>query len=308
MSNVSSRIRTVRELINEPRKQSLLLGDARRWNMLCSCLDTIDDTQTAIESYPTSTPSELGTRYLYLYGLLQALYVQQDAVADLATSLQMPYVRDTTLATVREIRNDTAGHPTNRRGRTFHFLSQSTLTSAGFSLMTTYADGRPPSFQHVSVSDLVTPQETSVIAVLDAFSALLREEERKHREEFRSVSLSKCFPPTISYYFEKVYEGIQRDSHRQLGAGMIDLLLEALAKFEEELRRRGIQDAYGELADEIKELRWPLLELRRHLSADPSCTLNERSARIFAFYCREAMKRLEEAAAGLDAKYNETPP
>ena len=121
------------------------------------------------------------------------------------------------------------------------------------------------------------------------------------------MSFSKCFPPTIPYYFEKVYEGIQRTSHRELGAGVVDLLLGTLESFEEELKRRGIQDAYGEIANEITELRWPLQELRRHLNADPSCNLNERSARIFAFYCREAMKRLEEAAAGLDAKYNETP-
>ena len=63
------------------------------------------------------------------------------------------------------------------------------------------------------------------------------------------MSLSKCFPPAVSYYFEKVYEGIQRDSHRELGAGMINLLLGILESFEEELKRRGIQDAFGEKSE-----------------------------------------------------------
>jgi hypothetical protein len=44
-----------------------------------------------------------------LYGLLQALYVQQDTVAGLATSLHLTYIRDAVLTTGREVRNDTAG-------------------------------------------------------------------------------------------------------------------------------------------------------------------------------------------------------
>ena len=48
-------------------------------------------------------------RYLHLDELLQALYVQQDTVADLETSPHITYMRDAALTTGREVRNDAAG-------------------------------------------------------------------------------------------------------------------------------------------------------------------------------------------------------
>ncbi|MFC1781911.1 hypothetical protein ACFLZ8_06595 [Planctomycetota bacterium] len=88
----------VRDLINNPRKQFNLLKNPKLWNQLCSSLDVIEDTDLAIKAYQESKSSQNdGQKYLQLYGVLQALFLQQDAVDHLCESLSLerllPYRR-----------------------------------------------------------------------------------------------------------------------------------------------------------------------------------------------------------------------
>lgn len=51
------------------------------WNMVCVAFDCMEDTQEVINQYLDSNfPSSYGGRYLYIYGLLQALFVQQNTL------------------------------------------------------------------------------------------------------------------------------------------------------------------------------------------------------------------------------------
>src|SRR5438552_140615 len=114
---------TIRDIINKPRKQYHLMKKLGIWFQLCSCLDVIGDTDLAIKAY---TNKECGTSkgatYLAVYGLLQALFMQQDALMNLGESLGIDdkienYPR---LKEIREIRNVSIGHPTrhNRKKST----------------------------------------------------------------------------------------------------------------------------------------------------------------------------------------------
>jgi len=109
MSDILDTLEVLRDLINAPRIQTALMRGRREWHMLCRCLDVIGDTELALIAYSESPPSEtLGSRYLRVYGALQALYVQQDAVSNLAKALQVPYEMSAAVREVREIRNDAA--------------------------------------------------------------------------------------------------------------------------------------------------------------------------------------------------------
>lgn len=284
------------------------MRDRRDWHMLCSCLDAIGDTEMALTAYREETQSlPMGKRYLTVYGVLQALYLQQDAVQNLATALKIPYQRDPLLTQVREVRNDAVGHPTSRYGKAFIFLIQMSLTESGFGLMTTYADGRPPRFSSANVRDLLATQQTTVYTVLERFIATLREDERRHREAFRNVNLAAIFPDALSYYFEKVYEGIHRPDLHEFGAVHVDHILEIVESFEKALGDRGLIAAYDTITYEIAEVRWPLEELRRFLRDDPSSQLNDKSARIFAFFCVKSLEQLRHTANEIDEEYAQNP-
>ena len=89
----------------------LLDESLERRALLCACLDIIEDCDWAIHRYqqgPSTT--DLGFLYLMTYGLLQALFVQQDAVKYAAEAVRMPYSRPAELVEIRQVRNSAIGH------------------------------------------------------------------------------------------------------------------------------------------------------------------------------------------------------
>lgn len=62
----------IRDFINSPRKQHILLQDHADWNKLCSSLDVVGDTELAIDAYMENInePASDGQKYLILYGIL----------------------------------------------------------------------------------------------------------------------------------------------------------------------------------------------------------------------------------------------
>lgn len=85
-----------RELINsrvwgcdESPKTLLRLDDDSDWNFICVAMDVVGDASLAIENFlhfslngPTRY-NDIGERYLRLYGMLSAVYIQQEAVRKL---------------------------------------------------------------------------------------------------------------------------------------------------------------------------------------------------------------------------------
>lgn len=145
MTEVSNLLDRVRALINEPgRQEALRRGEM--WLQLASSLDVTGDTELAITAYLATTdePNEsavtgYGLLYLRAYGLLQALFLQQDAVCNLCEALGTPFQpkEDLRLNEVRRIRNSSTGHPTRlRRGGTesHHGIARISLTDKGFQL------------------------------------------------------------------------------------------------------------------------------------------------------------------------------
>jgi len=85
-----------RELVNErnlatsgPIKDALRLSRDEDWSFICSSMDIVDDAALALENFlkfgldgPTKY-NEDGEKYLRLYGLLSATYIQQQAILTL---------------------------------------------------------------------------------------------------------------------------------------------------------------------------------------------------------------------------------
>lgn len=82
----------IRHFINLPRRQHELLANPASWNTLCSALDVIGDTELALEAYVKwERRPEDGEKYLLVYGALQVMEVQQDAVKYICETLEVPY-------------------------------------------------------------------------------------------------------------------------------------------------------------------------------------------------------------------------
>src|SRR5690242_8032435 len=159
----------IRDFINGARKQHALLKDSRAWNQLCSSLDIIGDTELAFDAYEIAPETDdPGAVYILVYGVLQALVLQQDAVMHLAEALGLKYKVAPPLQEVREIRNASIGHPTKRLGQPrSHFVSRISMRKGGFQLMTVYPDHGPAEFKGISLPALIAKQRSQLQAVLE---------------------------------------------------------------------------------------------------------------------------------------------
>src|SRR5207245_11561415 len=140
--------RFIREFIQHPRRLDPLLNDPG-WNVLASAMDVVSDTESAITSYEHGDCADKGTLYLVLYGLLQAMYVQQDGLENLVRALerneQYKIESEPEAELIRRVRHDTIGHPTKqgslkpkkdgRAGEQIsHAIVQAALRKEGFTL------------------------------------------------------------------------------------------------------------------------------------------------------------------------------
>jgi hypothetical protein len=154
------------------------LRDASRFNSIATALDTLGDTSAAIHAYAVSEVNGKAELYLLMYGVLQALYLQQDSAfwlckfLDLtpAAGFKTPGAWTRTvpaLDAARTARNNSLGHPVRRdKGGPLasFFLVQHSLDAEGFQLIE--AEGNRRRFVSVNVKQLVEDHLSAVAQVL----------------------------------------------------------------------------------------------------------------------------------------------
>lgn len=110
---------------NESPSKALRLNSADDWNFICVAMDVIGDAALALENFlrfgldgPTRYDS-VGERYLRLYGLLSATYLQQEAALKLYQLMNCHKLGDVKKQlnglTVRTLRHQVASHSVDYR-------------------------------------------------------------------------------------------------------------------------------------------------------------------------------------------------
>lgn len=297
----------IRDLINRPRKQRNIMLDQNAWHRLCSSMDLIGDTQLAIESFDESSISgELldGYGYLIIYGLLQALFLQQDAARDLALALKYKFELPKELGQIREIRNDTTGHPTDRKhGEYFCVINRSSIHGSRFSYFR-YSQGKNWFDNHnVDVSSLISTQRNVIGQLLTEIIERLEIEEKKHRSIFREVKMLEIFPQTLHYYFQKMDEAIHEVRSFSLGSMHIELVEDIINHFEDELKKREEYDGADWYEYHRKKIDYPLTQLKSFFKSEETCEINEQTASIFVWFLQKELDELRMVAKEIDEEY-----
>lgn len=105
----------------------LRLNSDKDWSFICAAMDLVGDTCSAVANFlrygidgPTKY-NDTGEKYLRLYGILSATYIQQEAVLKLHKLTNTPEVNDATKKIVtlqiREIRHKLGAHSTDYLNR-----------------------------------------------------------------------------------------------------------------------------------------------------------------------------------------------
>lgn len=234
-------VELIREHINERYKQIALFEDKKKWHQVCCCLDAIEDTKCAIRAYVACEyPDVIDYQYLYTYGLLQALFIQQDAISDISNALfnkSVDYKNEyPQLYRIREMRNDIL-HPTNReRGKKFVLLVQISLSKDWFEYLASFDETKNDEFIKVDVFDTIQIQESLVEAILMEFSEELEKELVEYCDMHKDRKIRDLFSK-IQYAREKL--SCANDALDIAMKGYhLDCVRELVQKYKEELTLR----------------------------------------------------------------------
>ena len=170
MSDIHKIETRLRDLVNATRQLHSLYADKVRWNIVCSAMDVIGDTELAIQEYDKirKVESNHGGSYLIVYGILQIMFVQQDAVRNLAKALGLEFDLPTELIEIRDLRTAFIGHPTeHRRGGIISsgYISRPTLNPSGFQFLRTSSTG-PDQWGYVNIPELIVKQYNRIRELL----------------------------------------------------------------------------------------------------------------------------------------------
>lgn len=297
----------IRNLINESRKHASLLQDESKFLMLCACLDTIGDTHCCSEAFLTTDIDKLdiNNQYVYVYGTMQALLVEQDAVRHLCESLSISYTPDPMLKDIRDIRHESVGHPTNS-GDAYSFINRNSIENRGFELSTYYAavTGRSTKRVYVNVPELIAKQRDKLSDVLDDVIKILEKEKMGHKQKFAGQKLSDAFHNT-GYLFSKIFEAIlsSESPHAEIADRHVDRILKVVNQYKAGLEERGeFEDTDS---DTFNRINYALEILKAYFQEPTKTHINEKDTYIFADFARKHVRGLNRWAEQVDERYSQ---
>ncbi|HEC88368.1 MAG TPA: hypothetical protein ENI52_03535 [Thermoplasmata archaeon] len=309
------KLNEIRELINKPINQYQLISNRKKWLKLCSSLDCIEDSQEAIESYKKSKfPLDVGKKYLYLYGLFQAMFLQQDAVIhafsciDKESDIKAFYRSYPELRKIRELRNDAVGHPTDRwHGKSFHFISRESIKKDTFELLFDYVN-KESEFKKFNTLEIIKKQETLISKALDDILNILKKEEKEHKEKYKDKKLTSLFNST-HYCFPKILE-VARGSPAAFQAGKVFLakqyfkfICKIIETFKEKLQERyGSIDTFEGIRYIFKDIDFLIRELSKTFEDDSF--VNNKQAQMYLECLWKRMDELRKSALEIDEYYS----
>ncbi len=148
-------------------------NDQDKWYYLCVTLDILEDTCQALSFYETTGIGEKeNEKYLKLYGLFQAVFLQQDSLINLNQILlkTKPEIKsNSNWKKIREIRNLTTGHPTNyirKHNIRRCFISRITITKDKFEIIIWNNNKKKIEFKEINLKKLYNSYKSEALKYL----------------------------------------------------------------------------------------------------------------------------------------------
>lgn len=310
-------VRDLRERFNQRRRRHALGRNPQQFNSICSAMDVVGDCGFALSGYLehlNTAEDDKNLNYLIIYGVLNALYLQQDAVFYWGHHLRLPpWTNFSTpgdwiskgnvpeLVVARSARNNATGHPVHRKrgtGVSAFFIAHVSVDRLGFDLM----EARPRDrsvFSHVLLLDLIEGQVPALTKLLQSACDALDGEDREHYRKFMDKPLEEIFFKKFMYPVSKLSTP-SSPSDWEVMPLAVKWLRDALHELKAAIEARN--EPFGEIALGLYQRVLFALGLLEKYTADTS-TLDERLAQVLCHYVRYAVNELEEIARELDKEY-----
>lgn len=293
--------------INKANFKSNFLKGNDNYKKAFVSLDLIEDSQSAIDEFLNLDENILpGRTTLYIYGVLQSLFCQQDGILHLYKLIVDNSIKIGTLfeqfhfdSGHREIRNDIVGHPTNRNnGKELYYLAKGSNTKYAF----TYA-GFTQNLEKFRVKDvdlrkLITEQEIFVTEVLNAVNTEIDNKIQELKKKFKDMALLEL-TKGMSYDISKIYEGISHDY--PIVMANINCLTKAISSIKEELHKRYNNAVPYEILQQFDLLEYILEKFINWVDKDE--LIGNMDAKVFHEGLEKQFEELESMLKSIDEEF-----
>lgn len=276
------------------------------YNQKFTSIDLIEDSQIAIEEFKSVNPTiKQGRSTLLIYGLLQSLFLQQDGLYHLYKCVVDENIKQTDFfdtfsfdKNIRDVRNDIAGHPTNRKKTEFYFIAKGPISKDRF----TYA-GYTPKFRKVEVDlkTFMSKQLQFTKNVLQAVQENILKKIEMKKDEHKSKSLKEMIVGT-SRNIELIFRGIRDIERHFQGEWGIEGINASIDEIRKDLNIRYNENLPSEIS-EVFRLIDHILKRFNQWWTEKSLLGND-DAEIFLDSLKNQLDELEEMLMGIDEEFN----
>jgi hypothetical protein len=186
MKRISGLVDAIR---NELESRSLWPTDDDHFFSLLVSIDTAEDAAEALLNYEQQgLGSTDGEKYLRLYGFLQGVFLQQDAIKQISQDLMPDGAKaspSSAWSQLRELRNMTVGHPTaygrNQSNMQRVLISRITISDDGFQYQVWDKTKPDPSFVDSGLRTLYGDYKREAQTLLENILEFLRKPPDSHK-------------------------------------------------------------------------------------------------------------------------------
>lgn len=248
--NLQEKIHKLRNLINSSicyKQSAWERKDDGDWSKLWTAIDNIEDTQLAIDEYFSLKDFSR----LAIYGLLQSMFVQQDAIFHLEKAIKIAtpdWKKDYPgLSNIRDIRHETIGHPiSSEKGLYVSISHTNNLNILEYSLWS------QEGFKHktINLKDIISVQHDLLVKEVNRIIKKISEDEIQHKQNFKDKSLSKLLNST-RYHITKLWSFANSREYSKVN---FEILKSSYANFKNEIKERFKIDKIDEQGVQIPGL------------------------------------------------------
>ena len=308
---------SVREIVIQPKMDHLFLKNTVHRYQIVSCLDTVEDAQLAVDEYCrldfSAKGTDTGKLYLVVYGVLQAMFLQQDALKNLARLLDFPYRIDDYpgLKEVREVRNQIVGHPTSyKRERTeiCYAINRGSLSLESLEVLESNDQGQYQ-MRLINIKQTLSENEALICQAFEDLKNKLENDIRKHKARFRGEPLTGFFPDSLCHLCDQIRSGIScsNGTDRDLATSAVKKIDSLLGDLEKALLKRGKPPKRCPGIDLVwEELQYPMNVIKVFFSkkSEEIQPLNLEAAKISTCNMESKLGELQEICRKIDEYYN----
>lgn len=174
MSDIDNLLEEARNHYQRADLYHYFSGDSDRVTTAQVALDTAEDTTLALSHYENEGIGlDEGEKYLRLYGFLQAIFLQQDAIKKLHELFVGSFTEPADTSAwkqLRELRNLTVGHPTEKgqgnQPRRRAFITRISLETDGFDYQVWHQETGKFSFERADLSAIYAVYKKEAVSFL----------------------------------------------------------------------------------------------------------------------------------------------